>query len=52
MLDELVRWFGWNGSDPRSDDQIPLYSGGYVLFIEALVLFQNVGGKGSHNGQN
>ena len=22
-----------------------------VLFIEALVLFPNVGGKGSHNGQ-
>ena len=32
-------------------DLIPLYGGGKVLFIVALVLFPNEGGKGSHNGQ-
>ena len=33
-------------------DQMPLLWWWLVLFIVALVLFPNVGGKGSHNGRS
>ena len=44
---ELVRRLGENASNLF----VLLYDGGYVLFIVSLVLFPNVGGKGSHNGR-
>ena len=44
---ELVRWLDEKGSNLFA----PLFGDGQVLFIVALVLFPNVGGKGSHNGQ-
>ena len=31
-------------------ESIPLYGGGYVLYIVALVFFPNMSGKGFHNG--